>query len=155
MRTKEDINCPRCSETESKTGIFDIIKAGKTKGGEQKYKCKNCNYTFSVQKRGKVLDNYYKVKAIQLYLEGLPFYKIADIISVDSETISKYVNPIKQYLDKIKLQTSDHVFRKIKHDSDTLTSRLKERENVGIILIGEKGKGFPHSKDSLILLNKL
>ncbi|MDG1277015.1 MAG: hypothetical protein P8O16_07020 [Algoriphagus sp.] len=70
----QEIQCPKCSnENISKSGIIS---------GRQRYKCKNCNYHFSVAKLGKSIDKYYVIKALQLYLEGISLREIERIIGV-------------------------------------------------------------------------
>ena len=51
--------CPNCgSEQFVKSGIINK---------RQRFKCKSCNYFFSVNKIGKSIDQYYVNKALQLY----------------------------------------------------------------------------------------
>ena len=60
--------CPNCdSETTIKSGVIS---------NRQRYKCKSCNYFFTVDKIGKKIDDYYVNKALQLYLEGLTYREI-------------------------------------------------------------------------------
>ena len=56
----ENKHCPKCHSN-------SYVKSGIIKG-RQRYKCKDCNYYFTVQKLGKRIDNYYVVKALQLYV---------------------------------------------------------------------------------------
>ncbi|MFN8167053.1 MAG: IS1 family transposase [Bacteroidia bacterium] len=50
--------CPRCKGE-------DVVKSGIVKG-RQRYRCKPCNYFFTVLKEGKSIDPYYVIKALQL-----------------------------------------------------------------------------------------
>ncbi|MFA5619343.1 MAG: helix-turn-helix domain-containing protein [Weeksellaceae bacterium] len=79
--------CPRCSNQES------IVKSGIV-NQKQRYLCKNCNYHFTVQKSGKRIDNYYIIKAVQLYLEGISLREIENVLGVSHSTISNW---IKEY----------------------------------------------------------
>ncbi|MEM6271775.1 MAG: hypothetical protein AAF998_20230 [Bacteroidota bacterium] len=90
MKTPDQ--CPRCRHT-------GIVKAGLAQG-RQRYKCKSCNYHFTVNKLGKEIDPYYTTKSLQLYLEGLSYREIERIIGVSHVTISKWVRQhgIKRYL---------------------------------------------------------
>ena len=58
----KDLYCPKCQSQ-------DYVKSGIIKG-RQRFKCKECNYYFTVQKMGKRIDDYYVTKALQLYVEG-------------------------------------------------------------------------------------
>lgn len=83
----EIINCPKCTEEDA------IVKSGIV-NNKQRYLCKRCVYHFTVRKVGKKIDNYYIVKAIQLYLEGLSLREIERVLGVSHSTISNW---IKQY----------------------------------------------------------
>ena len=92
----QQINCPKCSnENISKSGIIS---------GRQRYKCKICNYHFSVAKLGKSIDKYYVIKALQLYLEGISLREIERIIGVSHVSV---MNWVKEYGIKIP-QNNDY-----------------------------------------------
>ncbi len=78
--------CPNC-------GAKDFVKSGIVKN-KQRYKCKKCNYYFSVNKIGKQIDSYYVNKALQLYLEGLSYREIERILGVSHVSI---INWVKKY----------------------------------------------------------
>lgn len=80
----EIVTCPKCSSQES------IVKSGIVKD-KQRYLCKKCAYHFTVRKVGKKIDNYYIVKAIQLYLEGLSLREIERVLGVSHSTISNWL----------------------------------------------------------------
>ena len=76
-------NCPKCNSNE-------IVKSGIVKE-RQRYRCKMCNYFFTVNKIGRKIDEYYVIKALQLYLEGLSYREIERILGVNHVTISNWV----------------------------------------------------------------
>ncbi len=76
-------DCPKCQ------GV-NIVKSGIIKE-RQRFLCKDCNYYFTVRKRGKQIDDYYVTKALQLYLEGLSYREIERIIGVSHVTISSWI----------------------------------------------------------------
>lgn len=80
----EEVACPKCGSLES------IVKSGFV-NNKQRYLCKSCQYHFSVLKKGKKIDNYYIIKAIQLYLEGLSLREIENVLGVSHSTISNWV----------------------------------------------------------------
>ncbi len=81
--SQEILNCPRCdSESVVKSGFVN---------NRQRYLCKDCSYYFSVQKSGKRIDNYYVIKALQLYLEGLSLREIERNLGVSHSTISNWI----------------------------------------------------------------
>lgn len=80
----ENVICPKCSDQEA------IVKSGIV-NNKQRYLCKGCSYHFTVRKVGKKIDNYYIVKAIQLYLEGLSLREIERVLGVSHSTISNWI----------------------------------------------------------------
>lgn len=79
----QTLHCPRCQSA-------DYNKSGIVKG-RQRYKCRKCQYFFSVQKSGKSIDPYYVVKALQLYIEGLSLREIERILGVSHVSVKNWV----------------------------------------------------------------
>lgn len=131
MAKRKVPDCPRCDSTQ-------VIKSGFA-NNRQRYRCKDCNYFFTVLKEGKKIDSYYVVKALQLYLEGLSFREIERLLGVSHVSVSNWV---KQY--KIKRPESMAYrpnYQILKHNE--LISFLEERENIqdaGLVVtpIGDK-----------------
>lgn len=80
----ETVVCPKCSQSDV------IVKSGIV-NNKQRYLCKTCVYHFTVRKIGKKIDNYYIVKAIQLYLEGLSLREIERVLGVSHSTINNWI----------------------------------------------------------------
>lgn len=80
----ETVHCPKCGESDA------IVKSGIV-NAKQRYLCKRCVYHFTVRKVGKRIDNYYIVKAIQLYLEGLSLREIERVLGVSHSTINNWI----------------------------------------------------------------
>ncbi|KEZ94060.1 IS1/IS1595 family N-terminal zinc-binding domain-containing protein [Nonlabens ulvanivorans] len=94
--------CPSCSsENHIKSGIIN---------NRQRYKCKDCNYFFTVDKIGKKIDDYYVNKALQLYLEGLTYREIERILGISHVSI---LNWVKKYNIKRPSNTKYHPTYKI------------------------------------------
>ena len=81
------ISCPKCQSQE-------YVKSGSIKG-RQRYKCKTCNYYFSVQKLGKKIDDYVVIKALQLYIEGISYREIERILGVSHVSVMNWVKIYK------------------------------------------------------------
>lgn len=79
-------SCPSCNSQK-------IIKSGVI-NNRQRFKCKECNYHFTVNKLGKKIDDYYVIKALQLYMEGLTYREIERIMGVSHVSI---MNWVRQY----------------------------------------------------------
>ncbi len=87
--------CPKCSSSRT-------IKSGVVKN-RQRYHCKNCSYYFTVNKLGKKVDDYYVIKALQLYLEGISYREIERLLGVSHVSV---MNWVKKY--HVNLPERDH-----------------------------------------------
>lgn len=77
-----NIKCPKCGNTK-------VVRCGKVFGW-QRHKCKNCGYQFTkVSPAGKPL--YIKLVCHSLYLSGMSMRKIATIVGVTAQSISRWV----------------------------------------------------------------
>ena len=76
------MTCKRCNGEK-------IVKAGMVKG-EQRYKCKECNYQF-VPTRNRNKNDNTKMTAVWLYMHGLSFRTIAKFVSVSASGVLKWV----------------------------------------------------------------
>jgi transposase-like protein len=77
------IACPKC-ESEDITKS-DIVK------DRQRYRCKLCNYSFTVLKDGKNIDPYYVIKALQLHIEGVTLREIERILGISHVSVMNWV----------------------------------------------------------------
>lgn len=77
------MKCPKCHS-------LDVTKSGVVKG-RQRYRCKECRYNFTVSKAGKSIDNYYVIKALQLYLEGISYREIERILGISHVSVMNWV----------------------------------------------------------------
>ena len=123
--------CPNCNSDHN-------IKSGVVKG-RQRYKCKDCNYFFTVNKLGKKIDDYYVNKALQLYLEGLTYREIERILGVSHVSI---INWVKKYNIKRPSNTKYHPTYKILN-SNELSLYFQNTENIkgaGVVIteLGDK-----------------
>lgn len=84
--------CPRCkSKTLCKDGI---VKK------KQRFKCKDCNFRFTVECLGK--PNKLKRDALVLYLEGLGFRSIGRILEVSNVTVLNWIKSFGEKIDEIR-----------------------------------------------------
>lgn len=127
----EIINCPKCKSE-------NINKSGFVKG-RQRFMCKDCNYFFSVMKDGKNIDNYYVIKALQLYIEGVSLREIERLIGVSHVSV---MNWVKKFNLKAPENTDYHpTYKVMRHDE--LVAFMSNRENTkntGMIIteLGDK-----------------
>lgn len=113
-----DVHCPKCNS-------FRLIKSGIVQE-RQRYRCKACNYFFTVDKIGKQIDAYYITKALQLYIEGLSLREIERLLGVSHVTVSNW---IKKLNIKRPESAQYHPTYKIL-DYSELTEHLANRDNL-------------------------
>ncbi|GAA0892913.1 helix-turn-helix domain-containing protein [Fulvivirga kasyanovii] len=75
--------CPKC-------GSQKIIKSGVV-NNRQRFHCKKCSYYFTINKLGKKIDDYYVIKALQLYLEGVSLREIERLLGVSHVSVMNWV----------------------------------------------------------------
>ena len=76
-------HCPKCDSK-------NFVKSGIIKE-RQRFKCKSCNYYFTVQQLGKSIEGEYVIKSHQLYLEGISFREIERILNVSHVSVMNWV----------------------------------------------------------------
>ncbi len=77
------MNCPRCkNERKVKNGFIKDI---------QRYKCKECGYNYTVEKRSNEHSLSTKKFALQLYLEGLGFRSIGRLLKVSNVSVLNWI----------------------------------------------------------------
>lgn len=131
--------CPKCTSA-------DFVKAGIV-AERQRYKCKICNYYFTVAERGASLEK--KRLAIHLYIEGLSIRRISRILDVSDTAIRKWLIPLKDELDILRKNTPQvKPMHKVEHflRSREIFSKfgwilLGLEENQGIFLLGSHDTG--------------
>jgi len=84
--------CPKCK---SKNFCKDGIVKRK-----QRYKCKECNFRFSVEKIGK--PDKLKRDALILYLEGLGFRSIGRFLKISNVTVLNWIRSYGEKIDEIR-----------------------------------------------------
>lgn len=124
--------CPNCQST-------SFVKAGIIKN-RQRYRCKKCNYFFTVGKLGKQIDDYYVNKALQLYLEGLTYREIERILGVSHVSV---MNWVRKYNIKRPYNTEYHPTYKILNQSE-LQDYFQAADNIkgAGVLVTELGDKF-------------
>lgn len=125
-------NCPNCESLKT-------IKSGVIKE-RQRYRCKQCGYHFTVNKKGKQIDTYYVVKALQLYLEGISYREIERILGVSHVSV---MNWVKKYKLKAPEQFEYRPTYKILNHNE-LAEHCADRKNLqgSGMLITELGDKF-------------
>jgi len=85
------MDCPKCNSSHS-------IKSGKI-NGRQRYKCKECDFNYTVILKSTAKHNSLKKSALHLYLEGLGFRSIGRILGVSNVSV---LNWIRSFGEKVQ-----------------------------------------------------
>jgi transposase-like protein len=80
------MKCPYC-QTEEKQ-----VKTGRTAFGTQRYKCQMCKHKYCLEPKEHGYPNEIRMKAVQLYLEGIGFRGIGRILKVHYQSVINWVN---------------------------------------------------------------
>ncbi len=128
------INCPNCTSSR-------IVRNGHTSTRSQRYLCNNCGYRFTNNTDTRKNNFYFINKAIQLWLEGLNYKLISEVLGFTPETISKYIKPYKELLAPIRNNLTGIDGLKIVKNNNLLIGLHMKKINLplntsGIFLVG-------------------
>lgn len=102
--------CPKCESLQAvRNGIVN---------NRQRFRCKNCQYNFTVDKVGKGISTYYVIKALQLYIEGVSLREIERLLGVSHVSV---MNWVKKYQIKVPEKNSYHPTYKILNQKELAT----------------------------------
>lgn len=112
------LRCPKCSSTEAvRNGIVNQ---------RQRFRCRQCQYNFTVDKVGKGISTYYVIKALQLYIEGVSFREIERLLGISHVSV---MNWVKKYQIKVPEKNTYHPTYKILNHKE-LAEFISNRENM-------------------------
>ena len=115
--------CPKCNSNE-------FCKDGIVKG-KQRYKCKACNFRFTVEYIGK--PDKLKRDALILYLEGLGFRSIGRFLKVSHVSVFNWIKIFGKKLEKLR---SDEDIEVVEIDEmHTYIGSKKTTVGYGLLLI--------------------
>lgn len=87
MSREERPACPRCGQHRR------VVKEGlNNKGGNQRYRCQDCNRYFTPQPWPNGYDADLRARAVSLYLEGLSMRAIGRQLGVHHQSVANWVN---------------------------------------------------------------
>ena len=138
------INCPNCKSTRT-------VRNGHTSTHSQRYLCNNCGYRFTSNTAFRKNDFYFKNKAVQLWLEGLNYKLISEILGFTPETVSKFIAPYKELLTPIRNDLVSLDELKIIRKNNFFIGFHKKKINLpvngsGIIIVGHETEIWGVSK---------
>jgi len=124
------MQCPKCNSD-------DYTKDGIVKS-RQRYKCKKCNYRYTVKIKSTAKPDELKRFALTLYLEGLGFRSIGRILEVSNVSVLNWIRGFgKSVLD---LKSDDKIEVVEMDEMHTYIGQKKTTAGYGLLLIEmEKG----------------
>ena len=119
------MDCPKCNHTEkTRDGIVR---------GKQRYKCKSCNYRYTVERKSDVKPKEVKRLALEMYLEGLGFRSIGRILKISHVTVYYWV---KYCGDKVSLPKKEDPVEIVELDEmHSYVGNKKTIAGYGLLLI--------------------
>ena len=128
------MDCPRCKSC-------NYVKAGLVKG-VQRYKCKECQYLYTVSEKSTAKSMAMKRQALHLYLEGLGFRSIERILGVSNVSVMKWIRAFGEQANYIQSEQDIDVVEM--DELHTYRGQKKAIVGYGLLLIGI-GRGSSHS----------
>ena len=119
------MNCSRC-------GSVNYCKDGIIKE-RQRYKCKDCNFRYTVVQKSDVKSLDTKRMAFSMYLEGLGFRAIGRILNISYGTVYQW---IKKWGSNLELPKRNEAIEIVELDEiHTYVGRKKTTNGYGLLLI--------------------
>ena len=120
------MDCPRCKSK-------DKVKNGIIKE-RQRYKCKKCNFNYTVEYKSTAKSIDVRKLGLILYLEGLGFHSIGRVLNVSHVAVIKW---IKKYGEQLKnLRAEDKPVKIIEMDEmHSYIGSKKTTDGFGLLLI--------------------
>lgn len=78
--------CPYCQRTDQQ------VKAGHNASGSQRYRCQGCRRKYTPEPKPRGYGEDMRRQALQLYVDGMGFRRIARIVGVTHRTVINWVN---------------------------------------------------------------
>jgi len=127
------MDCPRCKSVKyCKAGFYN---------GRQRYKCKSCNYYYTVFQKSNVKSSDTKRLAFEMYLEGLGFRAIGRILKISYGTVYQW---IKKWGSHFEVPNRNEEIKIVEIDElHTYVGQKKTTAGYGLLLIDvENGFSF-------------
>ena len=120
------MKCIKCNSEEK-------VKNGFIKG-VQRYKCKECGYNYTVEKRSGEHSKETKRNALHLYLEGLGFRSIGRLLGVSNVSILNWIRDFGEKAKELQVDDSTIEFAEL----DEMHSYIGNKKTIagfGLLLI--------------------
>ncbi len=119
------MECPKCKSNKN-------IKDGIVKQ-KQRYKCKECNFRYTVASGSGAKPFYLRKMALQLYLEGLGFRSIGRVLNVSNVTVLNWIRSFGEQVAELK--SPEQVIYAEMDEMHTYVGQKKAINGYGLLLI--------------------
>lgn len=128
MESKNRLQSPvvRCPKCKSSANVKDGVVNEK-----QRFKCKECNYRYTVLHRGLDLD--VRRKAIQLYLAGFGSRAIAKLLECSHVTINQWINDYAELLKPIRSSQENQIVE-LKDLQSYVEHKTNLKDNITLVI---------------------
>ena len=137
------MKCPKCKNE-------NYVKNGMVKE-RQRYKCKVCNFNYTVEFKSTAKDETTKRFSLMLYLEGLGFNSIGRLLKVSHVSVMNWIKKYGKQLEELKnnkpieiVELDEmHTYLKSKKTIVGFGLQLIEMEKSSLISLREAGERKP------------
>src|ERR1044071_9489372 len=104
------MKCPKCEEKEQQ------YRNGKTKAGSQRYRCNNCGYSYTPEKKAQGYSEAFRQKAIKMYIDGAGLRRIGRQLGVQHQSVANWAKDQAEQLPEapvpaaVKIAEFDEIF---------------------------------------------
>lgn len=116
--------CPYCQRSENQ------VKAGRNESGSQRYRCQVCRRKYTPEPKPQGYSDEVRRQALQLYVDGMNFRRIARTLGITHRTVINWVNAYGAQLsdqppvspDEMPIHELDELFTFVGHKKTKSTS---------------------------------
>lgn len=120
------MDCPKCNcKKKVKAGFISM---------NQRYKCKECGYYFTVNHKSTSKSEHIKKLALQLYLEGLTYREIGKILGVSFVSVMNWINKYGEGIKKIRSDAPKPILKDV-IDTKKFIQESEDNDSNGLLII--------------------
>ena len=85
--------CPYCGSDKHQ------VKNGAAPDGVPRFKCQDCKHSYALVKKTRGYDAQMRLKAVQIYLDGIGFRRAGRLLGVNHQSVANWV---REYHERVK-----------------------------------------------------
>jgi transposase-like protein len=104
------MKCPKCNDTQKQ------YKNGKTAAGSQRYRCYQCHYSYTPEKKTHGYSAEMRRQALRYYVDGMNLRRIGRQLGIHHQTVANWVRAYAEKLpdapvpEQVKTAEMDELF---------------------------------------------